>query len=82
MFRIGWPDSSGIRIEPPQHPRKAIKAIAERWLSYVDENNKGRKPENCGIGKQESFEELAPLLAKKANLLLEWAQDDSLWDGD
>lgn len=69
--------SSGI--EPPQHPRKAMKAIAERWLRYVDEFKSGKKQADLFIGKQNSFEELMPLLVKRANLLIEWAKDDSLW---
>lgn len=87
--RIGWwvicgdlPTDyiSASEIEPPQHPRKAIKAIAKRWLRYVDETKKGNKPKNYCIGKPESFEELAPLVVKRANLFIEWAQDDSLWE--
>jgi hypothetical protein len=70
---------SAADIEPPQHPRKAIKAIAERWLRYVDESKKGKHPSDYIIGKPESFDELAPLLEKRANLLIEWAQDDSFW---
>ncbi len=71
---------SAADIEPPQHPRKALKAIAERWLRYVDETKKGNKPADYCIGKPESFEELAPLLIKRADLFIEWAQDDSLWE--
>ncbi len=67
-------------IEPPQHPRKALKAIAERWLRYVNETKKGKKPKNYSIGKPELFEKLAPLLVKRADLFVEWAQDDSLWE--
>lgn len=70
---------SSSEIEPPQHPRKAIKSIAERWLRYADEYEKGKKPADFFIGKQESFEELLPLLFKRACLLIEWAEDDSLW---
>lgn len=71
---------SAADIEPPQHPRKAIKAIAERWFRYVDESKKGIHPSDYIIGKPESFDELAPNLVKRANLLIEWAQDDSLWE--
>jgi hypothetical protein len=67
-------------IEPPQHPRKAVKAIAERWLQYVNEAKKGNKLTDYHIGKPEAFKELEPLLVKRADLLIEWAQDDSLWE--
>jgi hypothetical protein len=71
---------SASDIEPPQHPRKALKAIAERWRWYVDEIQKGKKPAHYRIGKPEMFEDLAPLLIKRADLFIEWAQDDSLWE--
>ncbi|WP_156906754.1 DUF4826 family protein [Desulforegula conservatrix] len=70
---------SSSDIKAPQHPRKAIKAMAERWLQYVDEFKKGEKPADYCIGNTDSFEELMPLLVKRANLLIEWAKDDSLW---
>lgn len=61
---------------------KGCKAFAERWLRYVDEAKKGNKPTDYNIGKPESFEELAPLLVKRAGLLLEWTQDDSFWEDE
>lgn len=70
---------SSSEIESPQHPRKAIKAMAERWLRYEDEFKRGINPADFIIGKKESFEELMPLLVKRASLLLEWAKEDSLW---
>jgi hypothetical protein len=46
----------------------------------VDEIQKGKKPAHYRIGKPEMFEDLAPLLIKRADLFIEWAQDDSLWE--
>ena len=71
---------SAADIEPPQHPRKALKAIADRWLQYVDDWKQGRDPKGYWIGSPGSFGELASLLAGRANLLREWAKDNALWD--
>ncbi len=71
---------SAADIEPPQHPRKAIRAIAERWLHAVEAWNSGRELEGYRIGDRTSHKELAPLLHARARLFIEWADDDSLWE--
>lgn len=71
---------SATDIEPPQHPRKAMNAIASRWLQYGDEPRTAQKSSGYTIGNPDSYDELAASLAKRANLLMEWSQDDSLWD--
>jgi hypothetical protein len=40
---------SSADIEPPQHPRKAVKAIAGRWLRMVDAWKNGREYEGIRI---------------------------------
>lgn len=72
---------SAAEIEPPQHPRKAIRAIAERWLKLVDAWSKGLDDyEGLMIGNRHSRQELAPLLEARARLLIDFANDDSLWE--
>lgn len=71
---------SSADIEPPQHPRKAMQAITERWLQYSNSKKQGKDIKDFHIGDSSSFKELAPLLAARANLLREWVQDDTLWE--
>ena len=71
---------SAKEIEPPQHPRKAVKAIAERWLEWVQATRQGREHEDLQLGGPQPNPELASLLEPRASLLIEYADDDSLWD--
>lgn len=66
-------------IEPPQHPRKAMRAFAQHWLDQVDAWEHSRDHESIRVNPPHSREELAPLLKSRANLLFEWANDDMLW---
>lgn len=70
---------SAADVTPPQHPRKAVRAIAQRWLKQVEAWNEGRDYEGIRIAGPHSLKELAPLLAKRAKMLLDWTDDDSLW---
>lgn len=71
---------SADEIEPPQHPRKATKAIAERWLEWVQATRQGREHEDLQIGGRHPNLELATLLESRANLLIEFAGNDAHWD--
>jgi hypothetical protein len=86
---IGWWAISGdlptdycsaADIEPPQHPRKAIRIFGTRWLSHADAWLNGTETSEFRIAGPHSKEELAPLLKSRAELLLEWAEDDTLWE--
>jgi hypothetical protein len=70
---------SSADVRPPQHPRKALRVIAEQWLKYVEAWNDGRECEGFRIAGADSHKELAPLLETRAKLLTKWADDDSLW---
>jgi hypothetical protein len=71
---------SSADVKPPQHPRKAIRAIAKRWVKQVEAWKEGRDYKGIRIPGPHSHKELAPLLEKRARLLIEWADDDSLWE--
>ena len=86
---IGWWAISGdlpsdyisaADIEPPQLPRNALRAIAERWLHAVGAWDEGREDEGFMIAGGQRNRELAPLLETRAKILIDWAADDSLWD--
>jgi hypothetical protein len=71
---------SSADVKHPQHPRKAIRVIAERWLKQVEAWNEGLVYEGIRIAVPHSHKELAPLLETRAKLLIEWADNDSLWE--
>src|SRR6516164_2189363 len=71
---------SSADVKPPQHPRKAMRVFAQNWLEVVKAWKDGREIENTRIGDSSSHEELGPLLESRAKLLMEWADDDSLWE--
>jgi Domain of unknown function (DUF4826) len=73
---------SAADIEPPQHPRKAVRVIAERWREQAASWTCGREYKGITIAGPRSHSELAPLLSTRAKLLLEWADDDSLWEDE
>lgn len=73
---------SSADVKPPQHPRKAVRVFAENWLEVVKAWKDGREIENTRIGDPSSHEDLGPLLEARAKLLMEWADDDSLWEGE
>jgi hypothetical protein len=86
---IGWWAISGdlptdyissADVKPPQHPRKAVRVIAERWRNIAEAWHDGREYEGIRITAPQSREELAPLLATRADLLNEWADTDWLWE--
>lgn len=67
-------------VKPPQHPRKAMRLFGVNWLECVEAWKDGREIENSRIGDPGSRQELGPLLESRARLLLEWADNDSLWE--
>jgi hypothetical protein len=89
--RVGWWAISGdlptdyisaANIEPPQHPRRALRAFAEQWLIVVDAWHNGREFEGTLITGRTGNSELAPLLESRARIFLDWSDDDSLWDDE
>lgn len=71
---------SSADVKPPQHPRKAMRVFAQNWLEVVKAWRQGRETQNSRIGDPRSLDELGPLLESRAQLLMEWADDDSLWE--
>jgi hypothetical protein len=67
-------------VTPPQHPRNALRVFAGQWLKYVETWNDGRDCEGFCIRGADSRKELAPLLETRARLLMNWADDDSMWE--
>jgi hypothetical protein len=72
---------SSAEVDPPQHPRKALLVIANRWLKQVEAWQAGRDYLGIRIAGAHSHKELASLLEVRTRLLLDWVNDDSLWPG-
>jgi hypothetical protein len=64
------------------HPRGAVRAIATRWLDYAPHLRVGQPHPEITIGNRTPDPELADLLESRAKLLLDWADDDSVWPDD
>jgi hypothetical protein len=73
---------SSADVEPPQHPRKGLRAIAQQWFRLIEAWREGRELEDHWIAGPHSPEELAPLLEARAGMLMEWSEDDSLWEDE
>lgn len=83
---IGWWAISGdlptdyVSASQVGHPRMALQLIARRWLAASEAMAAGQPADGFLVGDQASARELAPLLRSRAAILLDWAEDESLWD--
>lgn len=73
---------SAADVSRPQHPRKALRVFAQNWLEVVEAWKSGREIANTRIGDWSMRDELEPLLQSRASLLMEWSEDDVLWEVD
>jgi hypothetical protein len=87
---IGWwaiagdlpTDYVSGRAVTPVHPREALRAFGRQWQRLVEASKQGQELDDFRIAGDSSPQELSPLLASRARLLLEWADDDSMWELD
>ena len=61
-------------------PRDAVRAISMLWTEAAGYIRRGEAHPTFRIGSGDRADELAPLLASRAALLLEWVDDAELWD--
>lgn len=73
---------SASEVEYPQHPRKALKVFCNRWIWWADSVFEGRESPNYWVGSPDMAGELAPMLKSRALTLLEWCENDEIWDED
>ncbi|CAN5555092.1 hypothetical protein BH10PLA2_BH10PLA2_33930 [soil metagenome] len=71
---------SAADVSQPQHPRKVMRVFAKNWFALVEAWKHGREIENTQIADPSLKEKLAPILVARASLLMEWADNDSLWE--
>ena len=83
---LGWWVISGdlpndyVSASKAGNPREAIQAIATLWREAAEYMERGELHPSFVIGSGEQREELAPVLASRAEILLEWVADPEVWD--
>jgi hypothetical protein len=83
--RVGWWAICGdlptdyISSVDIDHPRQALKVIAQRWQEISSFMERGQPHPMVSIGSPADWPTLAPLLFKRAELLSDFAEDDELW---
>ena len=65
-----------------RNPREAVRAIASLWQEKAAYMSRGEMHPTFVIGSGERDGELAPFLASRAELLLEWVEDDEAWSDE
>lgn len=84
--RIGWWAISGdlptdyMSAASGYHPRDAMRYLARHWHEIADCMKRGVTHPDTKMGTPELWPTMAPLLEKRAAILADWAEDDSLWD--
>ncbi|MGN6829126.1 DUF4826 family protein [Paucibacter sp. M5-1] len=85
---VGWWAISGdmpndyVSGSRASNPREAVQAIASLWQEAAQYMARGEKHPTFRIGSGEQDEELAPMLASRAALLLEWVDDPEAWEDE
>lgn len=85
---VGWWAISGdlpndyVSADDVKDPREAVRAIALLWQEAADCMSRGDVHPTFRIGSGQRDHELAPLLASRAELLLEWVGDAELWEDE
>jgi hypothetical protein len=69
-----------VSAEKIKHPREAVRSIAEEWRQQARLMAAGQPHPEVHIGRPENWASLAPLLDSRASTLLEWVDDDSIWE--
>jgi len=83
---VGWWAICGdlptdyISARTIKHPRDAMRALAERWVDVASYLGRGEAHPSIQLGSSESRSQLAPLLLSRAKLLIEWANDNAVWE--
>jgi ankyrin repeat protein len=84
--RVGWWVVSGdcptdyVSADALKHPRDVMRAIGNQWLEVAEHMSRGEKHPTITIGTSDEWSQLEPLLRARAELLAQWAEDDSVWD--
>ncbi|MEO7888083.1 MAG: DUF4826 family protein [Polaromonas sp.] len=69
-----------VSASKAQSPREAVQLIASLWQEAARYMSRGERHPTFVIGSGDRNEELGPLLASRAGLLLDWANDPEAWE--
>jgi len=85
---VGWWAICGdmpndyVSADKATNPREAVDAIASLWKEAAQYMARGEQHPTFVIGSGDRMEELAPMLASRAELLLEWVNDPGVVEDD
>jgi len=68
-----------VELSSVQPPREALLCFAKHWKAMSKEMLKGNFPKSWRTGRLEDQKDLGDLLERRANILLDWAADDQMW---
>jgi Domain of unknown function (DUF4826) len=71
-----------ITSDAPKSPRAAVRAFAKRWHDAAAQMVTGDSAQKSEPIKKDRVHELALFLEVRSRQLIDWANDDSLWDVD
>lgn len=83
--QVGWWCCSGdlptdcISSRDGRHPREALRAFSRNWKELSACMIRGEPHPDFSIGTPDLWPELGPLLKARAEVLRQYADDDSLW---
>jgi len=83
---VGWWSISGdlptdyISAEKVKQPREAIRVFAEIWAEVAGHMLQGEPHASIKIGTPEYWPMLSELLKRRSELLVQFAEDDSIWE--
>lgn len=84
--RMGWWTISGdcptdyLSFADADHPREAMRHFAQHWAEVSSYMLRGEPHPHTTIGTPDRWPELGDLLRRRAELLLQFANDDSTWN--
>jgi hypothetical protein len=61
-------------------PREAVRAIAEEWLELAGYMERGELHPDSRLSRREDWPTLGPLLQRRAEMLLKYADLDGAWE--
>lgn len=83
---VGWWVISGdvptdyVSSKGAEHPRDAMRLFASRWAAISTDMLRGEAHSGFVIGTADQRPHLGALLHRRAQLLGQWADDDSVWN--
>ncbi len=84
--RMGWWAISGdcptdyLSFADAEHPREVLRHFARQWAELSSFMLRGEPHPETTIGTPDQWPELGDLLKRRAELLHDYATDDSIWE--